>query len=54
MLIKNINAQKVSANKKKLLNFKFDLLIESTLTVRFLPTSPISDLNIEIILIDDN
>ena len=54
VLIKNIDAQKVSANKKKLLNFKSDLLIENTLTIRFLPTSKISDLNIEIILIDDN
>jgi hypothetical protein len=36
-----------------MLNFKPDLLIEDTLTVRFLPSSQISDLNVEILLINN-
>lgn len=44
--MKNINSNKISANKKKVLSFKKDLMIQNTLVLKYLPTSKISDLTV--------
>jgi hypothetical protein len=45
-LIKNLNAKKISSNKIKRLNFKPNLIIEDTLTLKYLPATEISDLKV--------